>query len=105
PSSSRLKNSTVTKWTSCAISRAGCTNWGRQAKMILSKMKMLWAAVVASGVIRSVALACFNNGAATADHGNATSYVVGPDGKLIGAAPNPSIRSQWETGGPANEDI
>jgi hypothetical protein len=55
--------------------------------MILSKMKLLGAAVVASAVIVSVALACFHNGAATADHGNATSYVVGPDGKLIGAAP------------------
>jgi hypothetical protein len=70
--------------------------------MILSKMKLLGAAVVASAVIVSVALACFNNGAATADHGNATSYVVGPDGKLIGAAPNPSIRSQWQREGLPN---
>ena len=70
--------------------------------MILSKMKLLGAAVVASAVIVSVALACFHNGAAAADHGNATSYVVGPDGKLIGAAPNPSIRSHWEREGLPN---
>jgi hypothetical protein len=24
-----LKNSTVSKWTSCATSREGCTNWVR----------------------------------------------------------------------------
>ena len=45
--------------------------------MILSKMKLLGTAVVASAVIVSVALAC-------------------------GAAPNPSIRSQWEREGLPN---
>jgi len=30
------------------------------------------------------------------------NYVVGPDGGLIGAAPNASIRSQWERDGLPN---
>jgi hypothetical protein len=62
----------------------------------------LWPAVVVAAVIGSVAVACLHNGAATADRGNATNYVVGQDGKLIGAAPNPSIRSQWEREGLPN---
>jgi hypothetical protein len=70
--------------------------------MILSKMTLFGAAVVAAAVIGSGALACFHNGAATADHGNATNYVVGQDGKLIGATPNASIRSQWEREGLPN---
>jgi len=53
-------------------------------------------------VIGSGTLAWVHNGAATADHENATHYVVGPDGRLIGAAPNPSIRSQWEREGLPN---
>ena len=71
-------------------------------KMTLTKMALLGPAVVVAAVIGSVALACLHNGAATADRGNATNYVVGQDGKLIGAAPNPSIRSQWEREGLPN---
>ena len=68
-------------------------------KLILSKMKLLGATVGAAAVIGSGALAWVHNGAATADQGNGTNYVVGQDGKLIGAAPNPSIRSQWQREG------
>jgi hypothetical protein len=67
--------------------------------MILNKTKLLWAAVGAAALIGPAALACVHSGAATADQGNGTNYVVGPDGKLIGAAPNPSIRSQWQQEG------
>jgi tryptophan synthase beta subunit len=71
-------------------------------KMTMSKMALLGVAVVAAVVIGSGTLAWVHNGAATADHENATHYVVGPDGRLIGAAPNPSIRSQWEREGLPN---
>jgi hypothetical protein len=53
-------------------------------------------------VIGSGTLAWVHNEAAPADHESATRYVVGPDGRLIGAAPNPSIRSQWERDGLPN---
>jgi hypothetical protein len=69
--------------------------------MTLTKMALLGPAVVVAAVIGSVALACFHNGTATADRGK-TNYVIGQDGKLIGAAPNPSIRSQWEREGLPN---
>jgi hypothetical protein len=70
--------------------------------MTLTKMTLLGPAVVVAALVGSVARACFHNGAATADRGNVTNYVVGQDGKLIGAAPNPSIRSQWEREGLPN---
>ena len=70
--------------------------------MILSKMTLLGAALGVAAVIGSAALAWVHKGAATAEHGNATNYVVGQDGQLIGAAPNPSIRSQWEREGLPN---
>ena len=69
--------------------------------MTMSKMALLGVAVLAAVVIGSGTLAGVHNGAATADHENATNYVVGPDG-LIGAAPNASIRSQWERDGLPN---
>jgi len=65
-------------------------------------MTLLGAVVVAAVVIGSGTLAWVRNGAATADHENATHYVDGPDGRLIGAAPNQSIRSQWERDGLPN---
>ena len=65
-------------------------------------MTLLGAALGVAAVIGSAALAWVHTGAATADHGNATNYVVGQDGQLIGAAPNPSIRSQWEREGLPN---
>jgi hypothetical protein len=70
--------------------------------MTMSKMTLLGAVVVAAVVIGSGTLAWVHNGAATADHENASSYVFGPDGRLIGAAPNQSIRSQWERDGLPN---
>ncbi len=70
--------------------------------MTMSKLTLLGTAVVAAVVIGSGTLAWVHNGAATADHENAGNYVIGPDGTLIGAAPNPSIRSQWERDGLPN---
>jgi hypothetical protein len=68
-------------------------------KMILSKMKLLGTAVGVAVVIGSAAVAWVHNGAAMDDQSGATNYVVGQDGKLIGVAPNPSIRSQWQQEG------
>jgi hypothetical protein len=65
----------------------------------MSKMKLLGAAVGVAVVIGSGALAWVHNGAATDDQGDGTNYVVGQDGKLMGTAPNPSIRSQWRQEG------
>ena len=70
--------------------------------MTMSKMALLGVAVVAVLVIGSGTLAWVHNEAATANHDNAPNYVVGPDGRLIGAAPNASIRSQWERDGLPN---
>ena len=70
--------------------------------MTMSKMALLGVAVVAVLVIGSGTLAWVHNEPATADHENTTNYVVGPDGGLIGAAPNASIRSQWEREGLPN---
>ena len=67
--------------------------------MILSKTTLVGAAVGVAAVIGSAALAWVHNGAATDDQGDGTNYVIGQDGKLIGAAPNPSIRSQWQQEG------
>lgn len=68
--------------------------------MTISKMTLLGGvAGLAAAVIGSGTLAWVHNGATTADHGNATNYVVGQDGRLIGAAPNASIRSHWEREG------
>ena len=61
--------------------------------------KMIGAVVGAAVVIGSAALAWVHNGVATDNQGDGTNYVVGQDGKLIGAAPNPSIRSQWQQEG------
>jgi hypothetical protein len=71
-------------------------------KMTMSKMALLGVAVVAVLVIGSGTLAWVHNEPATANHDNAPNYVVGPDGRLIGAAPNASIRSQWERDGLPN---
>lgn len=59
-------------------------------------MKLLGVAVGAAVVIGSAALACVK-GAATAEKGS--NYVVGEDGKLMGAAPNADIRLQWQRDG------
>jgi hypothetical protein len=67
--------------------------------MIISKMILLGAVVVVAAVIGSGTLAWIHNEPATADHENTTNYIVGPDGGVIGAAPNASIRSQWERDG------
>ena len=64
---------------------------------ILGGVAGLAAAMIGSGT-----LAWVHNGAITADHGKATNYVVGQDGRLIGAAPNASIRTQREREGLPN---
>jgi hypothetical protein len=68
----------------------------------MGKMTLFAVAVVAAAVIGSGTLAWVHNGAATVAHENTTNYVIGPDGGLIGAAPNASIRSQWEREGLPN---
>ena len=70
-------------------------------KMIVSKMKLLGATVCLLAV-GSAALAWVHRGAETADPGNGTNYVLGQDGELISAAPNPSVRSQWQREGLPN---
>lgn len=82
-----------------AMSNASVIPSNGAKKMILSKMKLLGAVVGAAVVIGSAALAWVHNGAATDDRGDGINYVVGQDGKLIGAAPNPSIRSKWQQEG------
>ena len=70
--------------------------------MTMSKMILLGAVVVVAAWIGSGTLAWIHNEPATADRENTTNYVIGPDGGLIGAAPNASIRSQWERDGLPN---
>lgn len=70
--------------------------------MTISKITLLGAVVVVAAVIGSGTLAWIHNELATTDHENTTNYVVGPDGGVIGAAPNASIRSQWEQDGLPN---
>jgi hypothetical protein len=68
----------------------------------MNKMTLLGILGVAAALICSGTLAWVHNRAATADFGYATHYVVGTDGRSIGAAPNASIRSQWEREGLPN---
>lgn len=65
-------------------------------------MALLGSVVAVVAVIGSGTLAWIHNEPATADHENTTNYVVGPDGGVIGAAPNASIRSLWERDGLPN---
>ena len=76
--------------------------------MISRKTKLLSAAIAAAVLIATPILArALHKGEAAADHaqdrGHGQSYdgypVVGPDGKLIGAAPDPSLRSQLQRDG------
>jgi hypothetical protein len=72
--------------------------------MISGKMKLLSAVVGSGALFASAAIAyTIHKGAALADQVYDQAYrandVVGPDGKLIGAAPNPSIRSQMQRDG------
>jgi len=75
--------------------------------MISRKIKLLSAVVGAAALIASAALARTvhnraapaDQAAASADQGYDASPVFGPDGILIGAAPNPRIRSQLQRDG------
>jgi hypothetical protein len=68
--------------------------------MIPGKMKLLSITACAAAVIAAPALAYIvHNGAIAAPRVYGSHYVVGPDGKLIGSAPNSSIRSQWQQEG------
>ncbi len=82
--------------------------------MISGKMKLFSAAVGAAALIAPLALArTVHKGAASADQAyqqrcdadhqacNANA-VIGPDGKLIGVAPDPRIRSQLQRDGLPN---
>ena len=73
--------------------------------MILGKMKLLSTVVGAVALIASPVLArTVHNEAAPANQARHQAYqqaceasaVVGPDGKLVGAAPNASIHSQMQ---------
>lgn len=69
--------------------------------MIMRKINVFLAAVGLVALIGLPALAYrIHNGAAlAADQGFSANTVFGPDGKLIGAAANPSIRSQLQRDG------
>jgi hypothetical protein len=75
--------------------------------MISRKMKLLSAAVGAAVLITSAALArTVHKEAAPVDQANhqasTPNAVVGPDGRLIGVAADPSIRSQIQRDGLPN---
>lgn len=74
----------------------------KRGRKQMNKMTLVGAAGFVTAVIGSGAVAWVYNGAATADHGNATNYVAGQGRQLIGATPNASIRSQWEREGLPN---
>jgi len=79
--------------------------------MILGKTKLLFAAFAVVVVVATPLLARTDHKAAAtvgqasyrtpvrADRGN---LVLGPDGKLLGAAPDPSLRSQLQQYGLPN---
>jgi hypothetical protein len=68
--------------------------------MVFGKMKLLAVTVPAVAVIASLAFAAVaHNKAAAVNQGFIAHHVAGPDGKLIGSAPNASIRSQWQQEG------
>jgi hypothetical protein len=76
--------------------------------MITRKMKLFSAAIAAAALIATPALARTGHKAVapvnhgqdrTHDHAYDANPVVGPDGKLIGAAPDPSVRSQLQRDG------
>ena len=78
--------------------------------MISRKMKLLTAALAAVSLIATATLARSLHKAAPLDHvqdrSHAQSYdaypVFGPDGKLIGAAPDPIVRAQMQRDGLPN---
>jgi hypothetical protein len=72
--------------------------------MTSRKMKLLSAAIGAVALIATSELArTVHKGAAPAEQAyhqaRGANAVVGPDGKLIGAAPDPSVRSQLQRDG------
>ncbi len=68
--------------------------------MVFGKMKLLAVTVAAAAVIASLAFAAVaHNKAAAVNQGFVAHHVAGPDGNLIGSAPNASIRLQWQQEG------
>jgi hypothetical protein len=80
--------------------------------MITRKMKLFSAAIAAAALIAAPALVravhkegapVYQAHARAQGHEQGQGYdvnpVVGPDGKLIGAAPDPSVRSQLQQDG------
>jgi hypothetical protein len=65
----------------------------------MSKISFLVIAVVASAFIGSGTLAWVRHGRPIAAHRNAARYISGPEGRVIGGAPDQSIRQQWEREG------
>jgi hypothetical protein len=79
--------------------------------MISRKMKLFFAAIAAAALIATPMLA--RTGHKAVAPGNQLQYrahdqaydanpVIGPDGKLIGAAPDPGMRSQLQRDGLPN---
>ncbi len=79
--------------------------------MISTRMKLLFAALAVVALAATPMLARTDHkGAATVGQGqdhapvraDRANPVLGPDGKLLGAAPNPSVRSQLQQNGLPN---
>jgi len=68
--------------------------------MIFGKTKLFLAAIAATAVVASLALAAVaHNKTAAVYHGYGAYHAIGPDGHLIGSAGNANIRSQWQQQG------
>jgi len=76
--------------------------------MITRKMKLFSAAIAVAALIAAPALVravhkegspVYQAHARAQSQGYDVNPVVGPDGKLIGAAPDPSVRSQLQQDG------
>jgi hypothetical protein len=69
-------------------------------KMKLGKMKLFSIAFAAAAVVATLALAsAVHKKPAPIEQGYDVNPVVGPDGDVIGAAANPSMRSHFERDG------
>ena len=78
--------------------------------MISRKMKLLAAVLAAVSLVASATLARSLHKAAPVEHAQGRAHdqsygaypALGPDGKLIGAAPDPIVRSQMQRNGLPN---
>ena len=79
--------------------------------MILGKTKLLFTGFAVAALVATATFARTDHkGAATVGQGqdrtpvraDRANPVLGPDGKLIGAAPDPSVRSQLQQNGLPN---